>query len=111
MRVVSPLGVVGWRDGRLVGTVDVLFTSSDIFVGVNVKFIAEGAGAFDKVVLREFSTVALELTLPLSPRDKVKIYNISVSQRKTQYKYKQNRVGLIQKLKCHSHERQLACVL
>lgn len=86
MRAGGSSGVFGWRDGRSVDTVDVLFTASDVFVMVMVKFVAEGnVGASDAV---ELSTAALELTLPLSPKDKVKIHNVSVSHCKTQYKYK-----------------------
>lgn len=57
----------------MVDTVDVFPTSLGVFVRVKVKFMAEGdVGASDEVVLKDASVVALELTFPLSPEDKVK---------------------------------------
>lgn len=98
---VGPLGVFGWRAGRSVGAVNVLFTSSNVFIAVKVKFIAGGdVGALDKVVLMESSMVALELTLALPPKEEVQSHKIAVSHRKTQCKYKQKNKtgGLAQKL-------------
>lgn len=74
VRAVGPPAVFGWRAGWSVGAVNVLFTSSDVFVGVKVKFMAGGnVGALEKVVLKSFSAVALEVSLTFSPKDEVKI--------------------------------------
>lgn len=42
VRAGGSLGVFGWTAGRSVGDGNVLFTSSIVFLGVKVKFFAEG---------------------------------------------------------------------